>query len=281
MTRILLGLILSGAVAYLGYVKGALSLSGMVGALLVGTLTFGLGGWDWGIVLIAFFVSSSLLSRYRAREKTDLAEKFAKGSRRDLGQTFANGGLGALLAIGSVLRPHPFWLAAYVGVMATVNADTWATEVGVLSRTRPRLITNGKDVEAGTSGGVTWLGTSFSLAGGAFIGLLSGLLQLIPALGQNVPIGSSRIGWALFLLLCGILGGLAGSLFDSFLGATVQAIYFCDSCAKETEQAKHRCGAPTRHLRGWRWLNNDMVNLISSAVGAILSVSLVVWFYHV
>lgn len=281
MARFLLGLILSGAIAYLGYVKGALSLSGAVGALLVGAFTFGLGGWDWGIVLIAFFVSSTLLSCYKAREKVELAEKFSKGSRRDLGQTFANGGLGALLAIGFVLWPHPYWLAAYVGVMATVNADTWATEVGVLSRVRPRLITTGKKVEVGSSGGVTWLGTSSSLAGGAFIGLLAGLLQLIPALGQNAPAGSSGIGWATFLLLCGILGGLAGSLFDSLLGATVQAIYYCDSCAKETEQTEHRCGATTRHLRGWLWLSNDLVNLISSAVGAILSLGLGVWLYPV
>ena len=265
MLPILLGVVISTAIGYAGYVKGALNRSGAMGAALVGTLIFGLGGWDWGILLVAFFISSSLLSRYREEEKVELAEKFAKGNQRDLGQTLANGGLGALLAIGSALFPHPLWLAAYVGAMATVNADTWATELGVLSRAKPRLITTGREVEVGASGGVSWLGTASTLAGGAFIGLLAGLFRL--AAGDGV----------LLLFLGGLLGGLIGSLFDSLLGATVQAIYYCDRCAKETERTVHRCGTLTRRLRGWRWLNNDLVNFFSSAVGAAVAAGLVAW----
>jgi uncharacterized protein (TIGR00297 family) len=256
--QIFWGLILSAAIGFAGYRQGALSHSGALGAVLVGTLIFGLGGWDWGFLLIAFFVSSSFLSRYREREKEALAEKFAKGSQRDLGQALANGGLGALLAIGAALHPDSLWLVAYVGTMATVNADTWATEVGVLNRTRPRLITTGRPVEVGTSGGVSLLGTLATLAGGLLIGILAALFQRFSAAGLEF--------W--LLLLAGAAGGLAGSLFDSLLGATLQAIYFCDRCIKETERTLHRCGEKTRQLRGWRWLNNDLVNLISSGIGA-------------
>jgi uncharacterized protein (TIGR00297 family) len=222
------------------------------------------------LVLIAFFVSSSFLSRYRGREKEALAEKFAKGSQRDLGQTLANGGLGALLAIGSAVHPHPLWSVAFVGAMATVNADTWATEIGVLSRSRPRLITTGRPVEVGASGGVSWLGTGATLAGGLFIGLLAGLLQV----ASPEALDGGRI---LLLSVAGLLGGLGGGFFDSLLGATVQAIYYCDRCEKETERTTHRCGAQTRSLRGWRWLNNDLVNLISSAVGAAVASGLATW----
>jgi uncharacterized membrane protein len=118
-------------------------------------------------------------------------------------------------------------------------------------------------VEVGASGGVTWLGTAASLGGAAFIGLLGGLGLLI--LGQ---------GWAAAgaLLLAATLGGLAGSLFDSLLGATVQAIYWCDACQKETERKVHRCGTQTRLLRGWSWLGNDLVNFVASAVGALIAV---------
>jgi uncharacterized membrane protein len=66
---------------------------------------------------------------------------------------------------------------------------------------------------------------------------------------------------------------LLGSLFDSFLGATVQAIYFCPTCDKETERHPvHTCGTPTAMIRGWEWLNNDWVNFGCSAfsVGTIL-----------
>jgi len=268
MLWIWLGLLFSAAIGYAGYAKGALDRSGMVGAIIVGTIIFGLGGWDWGVLLIAFFVSSSLLSGFRKREKEELAEKFSKGSRRDWGQTMANGGAGALIAIIAAFASpatRPALLAAFVGAMATVNADTWATEIGVLSKTMPRLITTGRQVEIGASGGVTVLGTIATMAGGAFIGLLGALMQ----------ISRNDLSMATPLFLAGIVGGLSGSLFDSLLGATFQAIYYCEHCEKETERTIHRCGATTRKLRGFTWLNNDLVNLFSSLIGAILASAIV------
>ena len=262
------GLALSLVIGVIGYRGGALSGSGVVGALITGTLILGLGGWEWGVMLVAFFVSSSVLSFYHARDKQELAEKFAKGHRRDLGQALANGGLAALLALLSKLLPLPgggregIWFVACAGAMAAVNADTWATELGVLSPRSPRLITTGRRVEVGASGGITWLGTVASLGGALFIGLLGGLGALV-----------LRQGWdaAGALLLAAAVGGLAGSLGDSLLGASVQAIYWCDACEKETERKVHRCGTETRLLRGWRWLGNDMVNFIASAVGALVA----------
>lgn len=261
------GFALSLVVGLAGYWRGALKGSGVVGAVVTGTLIFGLGGWEWGALLIAFFISSSALSFYRAKDKEGLAEKFAKGHRRDLSQALANGGAAAVLAVLSQLFPPVVggggvWFAACAGAMAAVNADTWATELGVLSSRSPRLITTGQQVEVGSSGGVTWLGTAASLGGAAFIGLLGGLGVLV--LGQ---------GWAAagVLLLAAVAGGLAGSLFDSFLGATVQAIYWCDACQKETERKVHRCGTRTSLLRGWPWLGNDLVNFFASVLGALVA----------
>ncbi len=144
-TQLLAGLVLSSAIGWLAYRRNSLSHSGVAGAVITGTLIFGFGGWTWGVVLIAFFVSSTLLSHWRQADKAGLAEKFAKGERRDLGQTLANGGFGALLAVavfllvdlpGEVRLGNPtyaFLALAYFGAMATVNADTWATELGVLA----------------------------------------------------------------------------------------------------------------------------------------------------
>jgi uncharacterized membrane protein len=152
-----------------------------------------------------------------------------------------------------------------------VNADTWGTELGVLSRVRPRLITTGRRVEPGTSGGITWQGIWAGIAGGVLIGLVAALLhqaaQWIDGQGAGgVPV--------LAYPVLGAVAGVAGSLFDSVLGATVQGIYRCDLCAKETEGRIHRCGQPARHLRGWTWLDNDWVNLLASGVGAGIAASL-------
>lgn len=257
---LLIGLLLSAVIGGAGYARRSLSRSGVFGAVLVGTLVFSLGGLPWGALLVLFFVSSSALSHFKEARKAAVAEKFSKGSQRDLAQALANGGVGALAAVGNTFWPHPVWWLGFVGAMATVNADTWATELGVLSPSRPRLITTGRPVEPGTSGGLTATGTLAAFAGAGLIGLAGAAFDL--AAGRPV-------GQAAWLLVVAAVAGLLGSLFDSWLGAAVQAIYYCDACGKETERHPlHTCGAPTRHLRGWVWLNNDWVNFISSAGGA-------------
>ncbi len=255
--------VLSVVIVALAYWRGSLSLSGALGALIVGTLTFGFGGWQWGVILGIFFISSSLLSHFKEAEKKAAAEKFEKGHRRDFGQVMANGGLGALLALLSAVAPESvasanIWFYLFVGVMATVTADTWATELGTLSKQPPRLITNGEIVEVGISGGVSPLGTAVSLAGGLVIGLVAGLIT-----EYNLVITA----------VAGAAGGLAGSLIDSLLGATVQQIYYSDARQKETEKKIELDGTANRPLRGWSWMTNDMVNLISSMIGGFIAVA--------
>ena len=254
-------------IAFLARRLHALSRSGAWAALLTGTLIFGLGGVPWAVLLLAFVISSSVLSRAFSGRKKALNEKFAKGSQRDAGQVLANGGLGALLAIAQVIYPDSNWpWIAFIGAMAAVNADTWATELGVLNPSQPRLITTGRVVEAGTSGGVSLLGTLASLAGAALIALFAIL---------TAPQAGDLPAKRLTLLVVISLGGMAGSLFDSLLGATVQGIYFCPNCAKETERhPRHSCGTETTRVRGWEWLNNDLVNFACSVVGAVVLLGL-------
>jgi uncharacterized membrane protein len=57
-------------------------------------------------------------------------------------------------------------------------------------------------------------------------------------------------------------------LADSFLGATGQGVYECSACAARSERASTICHEPVRLIRGWRWLDNDAVNLAATLVGA-------------
>ncbi len=267
--RLVLGLACSAGIGFLAFRREALDFSGAVGAAVAGTLIFGLGGWIWGALLITFFLLSTLLSKYKARTKASLAEKFAKGSRRDLGQVLANGGAGIVLAILYAWMAHPVLLFAFGGAMATVNADTWATELGVLSRRPPRLITSGEVVEPGTSGGISLVGTLATGVGGLVIGGAAlAYLWLDGAFGGG---GAALAGGSTMLpalVAATAVGGLGGSFFDSLLGATVQAIYYTRRRSKETERPIEPDGTPNQLLRGWRWLNNDWVNFLSSLVGA-------------
>lgn len=262
-----LGLLLAIIIAGGGYLLHALSKSGALGAVVIGALVFGLGGLPWAALLVTFFASSSLLSHYRVREKSSAAEKFAKSGRRDLGQVLANGGLGAILVVLSVVQPGlgVLLFVAYAGAMAAVNADTWATELGVLNPRPPRLITNGRAVAVGTSGAVSALGVAATAAGAGLIGLTAAILPVA---------GAAGLERRLLLILVATLAGVAGSLADSLLGATVQGVYWCPRDSKETEKRIHGCGERTRLLRGWAWLDNEWVNVVCSLVGAAVATGL-------
>lgn len=288
-----LGLVLSIAVGLVAYLRGSLSRSGVAGAVITGTAIFGLGGFVPGLLLAAFFVSSTLLSHYKARAKEQYSEKFQKGSRRDLGQALANGGWAALIAAGMSAARSPggdariqmLLFAAFLGALGTVTADTWATEIGVLSKSLPRMVTTGHVVPAGTSGGITLLGTLTSFCGGAFIGVTAVLGLAAQELvtgriggggGWNFITSSLAVSAVLIVLLAGI-SGLLGSLFDSLMGATVQGIYFCEYDETQTEKRVHSCGRATRLVRGWRWLDNDLVNFAASVSGSLVA-ALAVYF---
>jgi uncharacterized membrane protein len=86
-------------------------------------------------------------------------------------------------------------------------------------------------------------------------------------------VGSGTLARAGALVLAAAVGGVGGALADSLLGATVQAIYRCEACGKETERhPRHGCGGKTRRARGWAWLDNDWVNFISSVTGGLAAV---------
>ena len=246
-------------VAWLSVRAGFLSASGGVATFLLGTLIFGIGGWAWTVPILTFFIISSLLSKIGKTKKDKL--DYEKSGQRDVFQVWANGGPAGLAVIGYTFFPDPVWYALFIGSVAAVNADTWATEVGVFSQFKPRSILNLKVVEHGTSGGITPLGTFASLAGSALI-FLSGWI-IAPFLLQ-IALHDAMI-WII------IGAGFAASLFDSVLGATIQAQYRCAKCGKITEKQIH-CEQPTTLASGWRWLNNDGVNALSA-----LFAMLIVW----
>ncbi|WP_339821147.1 DUF92 domain-containing protein [Paenibacillus sp. FSL R7-0216] len=258
-------LIVSGA----AYKKKSLSLSGTLAAFVMGTVYYGAGNLFWFGILLLFFVSSSAFSHFRGDRKAELEKSYAKSGRRDAGQVLANGGLGMLACLGNLFWPDPAWAYFFVGTMAAVTADTWATEWGGLSKREPRSILNGRRVPPGTSGGVTLLGSTAALAGAACIGGAAWLLRLWTgddAYNEVVPALFALVKWGLI----GGVSGLVGAFADSWLGATIQDMQRCTVCGKEVEVAVH-CDQATVHLRGYRWMDNDMVNLLSSLAAGFVA----------
>ncbi len=265
--QILTGFVLAAIVSAAAYFSKSLTVGGAIAATILGTIVFGLGGLPWAVLLLAFFISSSLLSHLLKNRKAAIEEKFAKSSHRDAWQVAANGAIPGLAVLAHLLFPQAFWpWLVFSGALAAVNADTWATEIGILSSGMPHLITTGRRVERGTSGAISLAGTLAAAAGAALIGLPGGLLWQ----GGGAPLAFPSESIIAILVIS--LAGLAGSLVDSLLGATWQALYFCPSCRKETERHPlHSCGSATQLMRGRPWLNNDIVNALCSLTGALLA----------
>jgi|APTNR8051073442_1049403.scaffolds.fasta_scaffold05715_5 uncharacterized protein (TIGR00297 family) len=251
---LILGALASIAIAALAYYRRVLNAGGALAAVLVGTLVFGCGGWRWGVLLVVFFVTSSALSRFRQGEKKTSLDRGAKSGRRDAAQVLANGGVVAILALLAVLSPADAWFPVAIGGLAAVTADTWATELGGLSRRPPRLFVSGQPVPKGTSGAVTTLGSATAVLGATVIGLAAGVISDTLAWWQATVVGA--------------VAGTAGAFVDSLLGATAQAVYRCEACGEDTEVPVHRCGRPARRIRGWAVLGNDEVNAAASLAGA-------------
>ena len=258
ITRLLAGLSVALLIAIVAHRARSLSRSGAAAALGVGTVAV-TAGWGWGALLVAFFVASTVLSRWgAARKESHTAGIVAKGGERDAAQVLANGGLFALAAGLSLAWPEwNGWPALGAGALAAATSDTWATEVGTLVGAIPRSILTGRRVPPGTSGGVTVSGMLAAVAGAAFITAFVWTL-----------------GWPRDVALAALAGGIAGSTLDSLLGATAQARRWCGRCNRGTERLVHDCGAETRRAGGFAWLDNDAVNFLSTAAGGLLAVLL-------
>ena len=112
------GLVLASIVALLARRARALSGRGAIAATAAGTVAMA-AGWSWGVLLITYFVSATLVSHYRAGEKAARTSgRVDKGGARDAIQVLANGGVFALCALGYWLSPDSLWQALGAGALA-------------------------------------------------------------------------------------------------------------------------------------------------------------------
>lgn len=256
---LLIGLILSVYIALAAERRRALTRSGAIAAVAVGTAVFGLGGGVPGLALIAFFLTGTALSRYRKAEKAErTGDLVEKGAERDATQVLANGGPAAAFCVLYALTGAELCRVGALGALSAAAADTWATEIGLLARHAPRHLLTWREVKPGTSGAVSTPGLWGMTAGALFIGLLT---------LWDPDMGGASIGRLLIVAAAGICGGLG----DSLLGATVQERRECLGCGAPTEQRTHSCGAPTICVGGVMGIDNDTVNALATALGGTVA----------
>lgn len=280
--------------ALIGYKKKSLDLSGAVSASLVGVLTI-FSGVRYGLTLAFFFFSGSAVTKVQSEVKKQVDEHFKEGGGlRDFVQVMANGlvptmlaaaslySLGGLSFIANTTGAGAFAEAiissggsnssmnnattkvastlavAFLSYFSCCGGDTFASELGVLSKSKPRLITTfcRKEVEPGTNGGVSLLGVVASIFGGLVAA--SGW-----ALGAYITSGVRTE--ILYALIIGAFGGFFGSFVDSVLGATVQYSGYC----RERKKVVSKPGPTVTKISGLEILSNSGVNVLSASLIAV------------
>jgi len=250
----------------------AVSLSGFIAGMALGVLVLVYGGWN-AFLLVAFFhIVAAVFTKFKYEQKRRLGVAQEKGGAREWENVVANGVWASIAATCEGLLGGKGFVGAYLASVSTGLADTLATEIGLLSKQEPRLITDPrKVVERGASGGVTLLGTSVALLASLAIGVLavigtdwlglSGILRAVPT--------STK-------LMTSTVGGFGGTMVDSVMGATIQGMYVCDTCGKMTEKKIH-CGKPTRKIRGYAIIDNNVVNFTSIFASFVIGFVLASW----
>lgn len=237
-----------------------LTASGAASAFVVGFAVYYGFSVNGFILLGTFFVTSSLWSKYKSSKKTDMEEKLAKGSTRDWRQVLANGAAAALIGLIHSYDERSIWVVAFAVAIASANSDTWASEIGSLSKKDPIDIRTFKRIEKGTSGAISLLGSMAAIAGSLLIALFSMWLFDLSSIS------------ALLVLIFGFFG----NVIDTIFGAFFQQKYQCSNCGLMTEKKVH-CQKPTNRIKGLTFVDNDMVNFLSGVIAVILTVAVILF----
>uniref|UniRef100_A0ACD5VVN6 Uncharacterized protein n=1 Tax=Avena sativa TaxID=4498 RepID=A0ACD5VVN6_AVESA len=273
--RSAVGAALSAVIAARAVRRRSLDVSGGAAGFAVMALHLACG-YRYGALLLAFFITSSKVTKIGEDRKRRVEEDFKEGGQRNWIQVLANSAIATVLVIllaimtggqDQCLNSKDSKLVtgiigSIIGHYCCCNGDTWSSEIGVLSDEQPRLITTLKPVRKGTNGGVTLQGLLAAAAGGLTIGLT------FVAVGLMTAECSSEMALRQLLAIpISAAAGLLGSLIDSLLGATLQFSGYCSVRKKVVSKR----GPTVTKISGMTILDNDAVNAVSVLLTAVIT----------
>ncbi|KAH7054515.1 integral membrane protein DUF92-domain-containing protein [Macrophomina phaseolina] len=208
-----------------------------VGILVAATTAIVHAVHPWSVffaLLVVFFLTGTAATKVKHDVKARLTQSSSgtsggEGPRTHV-QVLANSLVASVLILlhtyqlsRSASRKTECWapetdlpVVGIVANYAAVAADTFSSELGILSTSKPRLITAPwRVVPPGTNGGITLFGLLAGLLGAATIAVTAAALTPFCSEWQL----SSKMAFVGAMSLV----GLFGSLLDSLLGAVLQA----------------------------------------------------------
>jgi uncharacterized protein (TIGR00297 family) len=213
------------------FVRGVTTGGAIAGALVCFALLWS-GGTSAFAALLTVFLLTWVATRVGYYRKERLGTAEARSGRNAM-QVLANLGTPAACAVlYAGFSPDRRLLIAMTAALAEAAGDTVSSEIGQAVGGTPWLVTTGRQVKLGTNGAITVAGTAAGAVAAATV--------------AGVFIAFSHLGWFTFFLV--VFAGVAGTIIDSLLGATIE---------------------------GRRGFGNNAVNFISTILAAIIALFIV------
>lgn len=240
MHNFLWGFSINLLLAGVSYFLKMVNVSGFIIGLMIGTVIYTFGGYEFFLVLFTFFLMGSLATKFGYARKKALGVAQERGGARGWKNAAANCSIGAFLSILAMLSPESrqaIFIAGFFGAFATAAADTVSSEIGQVLGKHPILITTLRPVPVGTEGAISLEGTAAGVLASIVIcaiGLFLGVLS-VPAAG-----------------VC-VIAAFVGTMVESYLGATLETMKIID---------------------------NELINFMNTLVGAATAMILVTTFIN-
>ncbi|ONK80637.1 uncharacterized protein A4U43_C01F20040 [Asparagus officinalis] len=273
--RCAVAVLISSLIAAWAYRRRSVDLSGVFAGIPV-MVVHAAVDYRFAALLLVFFYTSSKVTRIGEEKKRGVDEGFKEGGQRNWLQVLANSAIATILIVmaGKMTGGQDMCLntkdsclvtclmGGIIGHYSCCNGDTWSSELGMLSNTQPRLVTNFKIVRKGTNGGITINGLLAAAAGGFVIGLTFVLV------GFFTVKCAADIAWRQLLVVpIAAVAGLCGSLIDSILGAMLQFSGYCTLRKKVVGKP----GPTVIKISGTNILDNNAVNALSVLLTSLLT----------
>jgi uncharacterized protein (TIGR00297 family) len=261
-------LLLMVALTIFAYRVNAIDAYGAFAAVPIGFITLLFGGVAWFFALLSFFLTASYFTKHKYKQKEEAGFSERNRGARGWPSVLANGGPSALFAIIYYVSGNStVYLFCFVGSLAFALGDTIATEVGLLSKSTPRSILTGKTILRGHSGGVTLRGEIAAIVGSLIIGIVCGALF------------SKEMSQFAVIVVASLTSGVLSTNIDSVMGETLQCKYRCTICNKYSERKIVHCNVSTVQHSGLRYIDNNVVNILGSFIGAAISTFFILVFH--
>lgn len=256
------------AISFFAYKTKVINRSGILTAMPIGFTILFFGEVSWFFILVLFFIIASIFTKYKHREKQKLGAPQENDVPRNWKSVLANGLPLAGLAILYYLSDRsPIFMLSFVGSISFALSDTLATELGLLSKEKPRSILTGEEIDRGQSGGITFQGEIAAIISSLVIGSICGIW-----------FSKNEMSQISIIIVAALVGGVLATNLDSFLGSTIQAKYKCIHCKMRLEKKAIHCNKSMIQDKGIPIIDNNVVNLLGAMVGALISATFVILY---